>query len=291
MAIFTEQAPAKVNLTLRILGRRPDGYHELESLVGFAGIGDLVTLDPGLPADLEVTGPFADGIDGPNLVGRALQLVKAAHPRMQLGRVMLDKRLPVAAGLGGGSADAAALLRGLRRANPDAEQPIDWPGLALRLGADVPVCLAGRPALMRGIGERVTPCDLPVFAAVLVNAMAAVPADKTGRVFQALAAGPFAATRQETVVFRPDSLAGLVALMRAHGNDLERPAIAVMPTISEVKAALVASAGCVHAQLSGAGPTCFGVFTSAVEARRASVTIAGAAPSWWVRETTIGGQI
>ena len=314
-ARVSEKARAKINLTLRILGRRADGYHELESLVAFAAVGDLITLDTSgdllarralrmfarrRPADpmrvdapsneLTVSGPFAARIEGANLVDRAIELLWRSHPDMFFGRVTLDKQLPVAAGLGGGSADAAAVLRAMRTLNPGHAGTVDWLGIACQLGADVPVCLLDRPAVMRGIGERTTPFDVPAFAAVLVNPQTPVAADKTRRVFQTLAASPVSASgkgsRLEAGVA---DLAQLIGLMRRHGNDLERPALAVMPTIADVMAVLLGCPGCLHAQLSGAGPTCFGLFANEQDADSAALSVSAKHPSWWVRATTIGG--
>src|SRR5262249_18342237 len=137
---FREIARAKVNLTLSVLDRRRDGYHDIESLVTFADVGDRVTLHPGADWRLETSWPFAADIDGPNLLERTLALLAETEPGLQLGSVELEKNLPVAAGLGGGSADAAALLRAVRAANPGCAAGVDWHGLAARLGADVPVC-------------------------------------------------------------------------------------------------------------------------------------------------------
>lgn len=297
MTEHVELAPAKINLTLRVLGRRGDGYHEVESLVAFADCGDRVSIDTSSPsaADFAIRGPFAAGIDGPNLVVRAIDLVRQAHPALRLGAVRLDKQLPIAAGLGGGSADAAAVLRAIRRMNADHHGPVDWPALALRLGADVPVCLAACSAMMRGIGERLMWCPVPAFAAVLVNPQAPVPADKTRRVFQVLGARALGdnfsahASSGDEPLPPLENLDQLIELMRRNGNDLERPAISVMPSIADVKAALLGIDGCLHTQLSGAGPTCFGVFQGRDQAVQAAAMIAAAAPQWWVRAATIGG--
>ena len=186
-----EIARAKINLTLTVLGRRPDGYHDIESLVTFADIGDLVTLVSRPDRRLATSGPFAVDIEGENLLSTALMLLRETDPDLQLGAVELEKNLPVAAGLGGGSADAAALLRAVRQANPERAGAIPWHELAARLGADVPVCLAGTPALMRGIGDRIAPLAVAPggasLAAVLVNPRLALA---TAQVFQAFAASP-----------------------------------------------------------------------------------------------------
>ena len=165
-----ELAPAKINLTLSVLGRRADGYHELESLVTFADVHDVVTLEPGAANSVVVAGPFAGYIGGENLLVRALTLLQDADPALRLGSVRLDKHLPVAAGIGGGSADAAALLRAIKHADPERAANVAWLDIAARLGADVPVCLGARPALMWGIGEKTEPLRrLPQAHAVLVN--------------------------------------------------------------------------------------------------------------------------
>ncbi|MBO0741396.1 MAG: 4-(cytidine 5'-diphospho)-2-C-methyl-D-erythritol kinase, partial [Hyphomicrobiaceae bacterium] len=183
---FRELARAKVNLTLTVLGRRCDGYHDIMSLVTFADVADRVTLHPGPNRHVMVRGSFASAIEGPNLLDKAFDLLWRLQPDLQLGTVELEKALPVAAGLGGGSADAAALLRAVQRANPNYATTIDWYGLAARLGADVPVCLAGTPSLMRGIGDRIEPLppSLAPLACVLVNPRVPLA---TARVFAAFA--------------------------------------------------------------------------------------------------------
>jgi 4-diphosphocytidyl-2-C-methyl-D-erythritol kinase len=182
MTIVREFAPAKVNLTLEVLGRRADGYHELNSLVAFASVGDHVTLDTSKPVGTSVTGPFGMTIAGANLIDVTLAKLAAAEPRLQLGHVTLEKQLPIAAGIGGGSADAAAVLRAVRRVNPALVDAVDWNAIAVSLGADVPVCLASRLSWMRGLGERVLPLEAAEainLPALIVNPLAPVPADKT----------------------------------------------------------------------------------------------------------------
>ena len=287
MIVLTETASAKVNLWLRVLGRRADGYHEIVSLVAFAALGDEVAVDPARPPDVETRGPFAPDITGRNLVQKTLDLLASRAPALKLGRVQLTKTLPVAAGLGGGSADVAAVLRAVRDLNPDRRDGFDWNAIALQLGADVPVCLTSRAGVMRGIGERIAPCEIPPLPVLLVNPRRPVPADKTARVFQALGAGPVDGARALDVPARLDVM-GLLDLMREVGNDLEAPALSVMPAISDVKAALLGSSGCLHAQLSGAGPTCFGLFASVAEAQAAGQAMAVANPRWWIAATIVG---
>jgi 4-diphosphocytidyl-2-C-methyl-D-erythritol kinase len=286
---FREFARAKVNLTLRVLGRRPDGYHDIESLVTFADIGDQVTFHPGLDCLLTTVGPFAADIEGPNLLERTLSLLRGLDPGLILGAVELEKNLPVAAGLGGGSADAAALLRAMRRANPERAGAIPWHEVAIRLGADVLVCLAGEPGLIRGIGDRIEPLEgasaLPPIAAVLVNPRLAL---STAPVYRALAAGPVSSGTPPSAPTGPfPDLEALVTHVRARGNDLERPAVALLPAIAEIKAALAAQPGCRLAAMSGSGPTCFGLFDDKASAAGAVVALTRAHPHWWIVETRL----
>ncbi len=290
MTEIVETAHAKINLTLRIHGRRNDGYHEIESLVAFARLGDRLTLRrTNITApSLTVTGPFAGAIVGDNLVARAIQSVASELGQPILVNVELEKLLPVASGIGGGSADAAALLRAVRSAFPECAARIDWMKLALQLGADVPVCFLSQPALMTGTGEHITPITMPRLDIVLANPRAPVPADKTRRVFAALAAGPVGPLPKPARPALPDRDA-VIAVVRNQGNDLERAATSVLPTIAEVKSAVAASTRCRHALLSGAGPTIAGLYDSASDAVGAANELEAAHPGWWVRATTIGG--
>ncbi len=282
--IYIELARAKVNLTLRILGKRLDGYHELESLVAFADEADVLTLDLRRPMGLTVTGPMAvalnEGHD--NLVAQAMALAMAEAPGLAIGHITLEKHLPVAAGIGGGSANAAATLRLLRRANPSLS--IDVVRLATRLGADVAVCLANVAATMTGIGEQVAPLgrmlDLP---AVMVNPMVAVPANKTAAVFKALSAAPVGAKRSELIIWPLDILTSIAA----SGNDLEPPATQVMPVIADVLAALRALPGSRLARVSGAGPSCFALFDTLESANAAKSALASSRQQWWIRATRL----
>ncbi|MDX2308990.1 MAG: 4-(cytidine 5'-diphospho)-2-C-methyl-D-erythritol kinase [Hyphomicrobium sp.] len=285
-----ERAPAKVNLTLRVLGRRADGYHVLDSLVAFADIGDDISLDPSRAPGVTVTGPFGGAIGGDDILARTLELVREAAPQLRLGHVTLDKRLPVASGIGGGSADAAALLRLIERANPDAATALDWHGIAARLGADVPVCLGGRATWMGGIGDVLTPLKqpLPALDVVLVNPLATVPADKTARVFRALGAGPIDTHAGDVARGDIPDRAELIALMRRAGNDLEVPGIAVVPETQAVLDAMEAIGGAELVQMSGAGPTCFAVLPDAATARAYAETVRAAQPAWWIEVARVG---
>ncbi len=276
----TEMARAKVNLILRVLGKRPDGYHELDSLVAFADVGDRLTLEAAKNDEIVVEGPFAAALTGhDNLVQSALDVARSAIGTTQKFKISLVKHLPVAAGIGGGSADAAAVLRVLQRLHPDAA--VDWAAVALSLGADVPVCLHNMAVRMQGVGERVT--DLVGFlplAAVLVNPLAPVPANKTTAIFSHLNAGPLRAVHAAVSLPLDEEIA-------AGRNDLQSAARSVMPAIVDVLSALEAAPGRRFVRLSGAGPTCFGVFISAATAKRAAENISTEHPDWWVKPTVL----
>ena len=260
-------APAKINLTLHVTGQREDGYHLLDSLVVFADVGDRLWFRPASQMSLEVTGPFAEGVpaDARNLVWRAADLagIRAA--------IRLEKNLPHGAGLGGGSADAAALLR--RRFGDDVTQGIGLDG-ALSLGADVPVCLHAGPQRMQGIGERLTrPWPIPGLGVVLVNPGVHVP---TPDVFRALS------SRENPPmgdVIETRDVATFVAWLATQRNDLQAAAMGIAPVIGEAIAALSDAA---LARMSGSGATCFGIYPSDAEARAAAARIAAARPDWWV---------
>jgi len=285
---LTEFAPAKVNLTLHVLGRRPDGYHEIESLVAFAGIGDRLTFRPGERLELAVEGPTG-GAAGPsdeNLVLKAARALAERVEGLRLGRFLLSKELPVAAGLGGGSSDAAAALRLLAQANGLSLQDEHLRAAAQATGADEPVCLEPTARMMHGIGEVLSePLRLPQLPAVLVNPGVAVP---TKDVFAALAAPPSTGPPQpdEFISIETDA-ASLVPLLAARRNDLQTPAIKMQPMIADVLLALERSANCLLARMSGSGATCFGLFGSTVTAEDAARRMQAAHPQWWVRATTL----
>lgn len=273
-ARFTERARAKLNLFLHVRGRRPDGYHELESLVVFPEIGDVLEMEPGRGLSLSLDGPFADGLGN-----GADNLVIQAAEQLGQGRrgaaLRLSKNLPVASGIGGGSADAAAALRLLARAW-NVPLPTDR---GLTLGADVPVCLSGCPAIMSGIGERLSPAPaFPQFWVLLVNPLVGVP---TGAVFSGLAtrdnhAGPDAPPGG---FHSAEALADWLGQQR---NDLEAPAKAICPPIAEILDALRGIDGCLLGRMSGSGATCFGVFSAEQKAMAAADSLRRAYPGWWV---------
>ncbi len=280
-AAVRERAAAKLNLDLLVTSRRADGYHELDSVVVFADdLADELTLAPAAGLLLDARGPFAADLppaDGDIVLRAARRLAEAAGLPAR-ARIGLDKRLPVAAGIGGGSADAAAVLRGLRRL---WGVPLDEAGLrrvGLGLGADVPACLRGRAARMRGIGELLEPLgSVPELHLVLVNPRLPLA---TAAVFAALGPHRFGARAEDPPVARDP--AAWVGWMRRTRNDLEAPARRLLPAVGEVLAALAADPGCRLARTSGSGPTCFGVFEAGAATREAAGRIAAAHPGWWV---------
>jgi 4-diphosphocytidyl-2-C-methyl-D-erythritol kinase len=287
MPIIGEFARAKVNLTLAVHGRRSDGYHELESLVTFAEIADVVTIDVDAGDRLNATGPFAHCIGGENLLTKTAALLRETDPRLRIGSIHLRKTLPVAAGLGGGSADAAALLRAARRANAEHADRVPWLQIAARLGADVPMCFSDRPAIVWAKGESIAPVRLlPAMHAVLVNPRVPLA---TGTVFAALQSRPAPDATAVPAMPEFSDLEGLLTYVRARGNHLEDAACRLLPVIGEVKALLAAQPDCRFAAMSGSGPTCFGLFADPADARRAAATISAAKPDWWVERTVFAG--
>lgn len=287
MAILLETAPAKVNLSLAVLGRRADGYHSLDSLVAFADVGDRLSLSPGGPLSLRVRGRTADeaGPADSNLVLKAARALAEEIPALKLGRFVLDKRLPVAAGLGGGSSDAAAALRLLARANRLKRDDRRLFKIARAVGADVPVCIDPRARRMRGIGEVLSaPLKLPRLSAVLVNPGVAVP---TKDVFVAIGLQPGQTVRRATRWQPPRNRAGLIAYLADQTNDLEAPAWVLQPVIGRVVAELRDQPGCELARMSGSGATCFGLFPSPRAAAAAARKLARAHPRWWVKATSL----
>jgi len=285
---LSEFAPAKVNLTLHVLGRRRDGYHEIESLVAFAGIGDRLTFQPGERLELAVQGwtAAAAGTTDDNLVLKAARALADRVEGLRLGRFALDKQLPVAAGLGGGSSDAAAALRLLAQTNDLPLHDERVRAAAQASGADVPVCLEPRARMMRGIGEILSvPLQLPQLPAVLVNPGVAVP---TRDVFAALAAPVLSGPPQpdEFIAIETDA-ASLVPLLAARRNDLQAPAIKMQLAIADALRALERSANCLLARMSGSGATCFGLFGSSGTAAEAAKRLGAAHPGWWVRATSL----
>jgi 4-diphosphocytidyl-2-C-methyl-D-erythritol kinase len=281
-------APAKVNLTLRVLSRRADGYHELESLVVFADCGDRLRFTPGDALALTLSGATAAqaGDDADNLVLKAARALAARLPGLTLGGFHLEKNLPVAAGLGGGSADAAAALRLIARANRLAPSDPQLYDAARATGADVPVCLDPRPRLMRGVGEKLSaPLMLPPLPAVLVNPGVALA---TSSVFAGCSPGRRAVPFDLTAVAKLESAEQLLRLLKDEPNDLEGPAVALQPVIAEVLTTLQGFAGCQIARMSGSGATCFGLFSTSTEAETAAKILHAKNPNWWVQACVLG---
>lgn len=291
MTMIEEAAPAKINLTLEVLGRRPDGYHELRSLVAFArDAADLVTLDVSRSPSCEVTGPFGGSIAGQNLIAVTLAKLSAADAGLKLGHVTLTKNLPVAAGIGGGSADAAAVLRAVARANPERVDRIDWNAIALAIGSDVPVCFQGRLSWMMGVGETVAPVAIGLVShlhVVVANPRVAVPDDKTAQVYRALRAQPLAPTFARQMPLGAASADDLFALVASGHNALEQAAIEIVPEIATVLSELAALPGVRISRMSGGGPTCFAIFDRANAATAAAATLCAKRPSWWVTASAL----
>jgi 4-diphosphocytidyl-2-C-methyl-D-erythritol kinase len=286
-ATLTEKAPAKINLTLRVLGRRADGYHELESLVAFADVADTLTLQMGSEIRLDITGPFAKktASAADNLVLKALAALRQRITGLKAGRFLLEKNIPVAAGIGGGSADAAAALRLVARANKVA---LDDPRLAtsaLAVGADVPVCLDLAPRIMRGVGELLSePLDLPALPALLVNPGEPVV---TRDVFN-----KFVGTQNQSGLAEvPRQQEPLIEYLKQHDNDLTPAAALCAPVITEVIAELRGLPGVRLARMSGSGATCFALFGSRDEAAAAAQRLKREREGWWVCDTTIGSAM
>ncbi len=276
-----EFAPAKVNLCLHVTGQRADGYHLLDSLVVFAGVGDRVSVTVGQGLTLALDGPEAGGLaaDPDNLVLRAARSMGVTDAALTLW-----KALPVASGIGGGSADAAATLRLLARW---AGQPLPSAAGVVALGADVPVCLAGQPARMQGIGDQLSPVPaFPDLWCVLVNPRVPVP---TPQVFAALA------SRQNPPL--PDLPDGALQTARSFAdwlaeatrNDLVAPALAVAPVLSQVQAALAGTEGCLFARMSGSGATHFGLFASSQAAEAATRALRARHSGWWIAAAGVLG--
>ena len=283
------RAPAKINLTLHVLRRRGDGFHDLESLVAFAGVADILVLDPSLPLGLVVEGPTAvqSGEPDDNLVLKAARALADRVPGLRTGAFRLAKRLPVGAGIGGGSSDAAAALRLLARLNDLAPDDPRLHDAARVSGSDVPVCLAPRARSMEGTGDRVgPPLGFRALPAVLANPGIHVP---TPAVFAAMG---FARGEERDrgahppIETLPDTDA-IVTALSAGRNDMEAAALAIAPEIGDAIDALSSTEGVRLARMSGSGSTCFALYTSRIDARRAAARLSEARPGWWIRATVL----
>ncbi|HLX16502.1 MAG TPA: 4-(cytidine 5'-diphospho)-2-C-methyl-D-erythritol kinase [Bradyrhizobium sp.] len=285
---LVEDGRAKVNLTLRVVGRRVDGYHDLESVVAFADCADRLTLTLGRELHLNTTGPLAQacGELADNLVLKAARLLGECVPDMKTGKFTLHKVLPVAAGIGGGSADAAAALRLLAKANALALDDSRLVEVAQTTGADVPVCLASHACVMTGVGETLLPLALPKMPCVLVNPRVPLA---TKDVFEALGvrSGELLVGASDVLQATawPDqggSLEEWVEALSAGTNDLEAPAARIQPIVGEVISALNATNGAWLARMSGSGATCFAIYENTAEAQRAAQKLQLDHPQWWV---------
>lgn len=268
-------APAKVNLTLHVTGRRNDGYHLIDSLVAFADIGDRLTLETADRTSLEIMGPESAMVPlgEENLV---LQAVNLARPDSGV-RIRLEKRIPIAAGLGGGSSDAAAVLRGLAALEPGCTPAPD----AALLGADVPMCLAPGPQRAEGIGDRLSPIGIPSLPAVLVNPRVPV---STAAVFAAVSSPEGSPMGRLAEPITVDQLFDFLGNCR---NDLEEPARRIAPAIGDALDA-IRQAGAPLARMSGSGATCFGLYSEEAEAQAAARTLTERHPDWWVVSCRLG---
>lgn len=276
MTVVKEFAPAKVNLTLHVTGQRPDGYHLLDSLVMFADVGDRITVRPSDTPIMIIKGPMADGLprDRTNMVARAADAMAVS------ANIQLEKNLPHAAGIGGGSSDAAATFRALSEISG---KPV--PDDLLAFGADVPVCMNGRAARMRGIGDEINPVpDLPALHAVLVNPKLPV---LTVEVFKRL--------RNHNNPPMPDDLPRgassreLISWLSEMRNDLQEAAIEAEPIIEHVFNTLAVTPGCLITRMSGSGGTCFGIYGDAETAASAAGRLRQDYPGWWVAATRLNG--
>lgn len=274
-------APAKLNLYLHVTGRRPDGYHLLDSLVAFSDIGDRLSVAPAPRLSLEVTGRFAPDLaqedQRKNLVWRAAEALAARLGRAPDVALTLEKHLPVASGIGGGSSDAAAALKALAAHWQAAlDEKALWT-LAAELGADVPVCVVARASFFGGIGDEVVPAPvLPPAPLLLVNPGIALP---TASVFRARH-GAFSSPARFAA--RPASVGELAALLEERHNDLTAAAIGIVPAIGDVLARLAAQQGALLARMSGSGATCFALFETTAAAEAAAASLASEQPRWWI---------
>ena len=279
-------ARAKVNLYLHVTGKRADGFHLLDSLIVFAETGDEIRVAPADDLALTVEGPFAEGLaaEADNLVLRAARALAAEIGITPRAHIHLTKNLPIASGIGGGSADAAATLASLAGLWQATVAPARLQEIALTLGADVPVCVDGRPAFIGGIGEEIAPAGtLPPAWLLLVNPKVPTP---TPQVFKARTGGFSAAARWDRP---PAATVELAAYLQAQRNDLTDAARIVAPVIGDVLNEIAATPDCLLARLSGSGATCFGLYGSAAAAKAAGQAITARRPDWWTSAAAIAG--
>lgn len=283
--MITAIARSKVNLYLHVTGKRADGYHLLESLVVFPDLGDSITIQKGKELSLEVAGPYANSIGNTeeNLVLKAAKLLKSESRTDEGAHIILEKNLPAAAGIGGGSADAAAALRNLNQLWNIGYSDDQLSRIGLVLGADVPACLYGKPAIMAGIGERISGIrEFPEFCILLVNSGHSV---STQEVFNRL---KLARDVPPSVEFTGATTRDLFAGLTSMRNDLEVPALEFVPVIGDVLSAIRKQKECYLARMSGSGGTCFGLFEDNEAAEKAAHALRARHPDWWVQAVAVG---
>jgi len=285
-APVVEFAPAKVNLFLHVLGRRPDGYHDLESLVTFADVGDLIEAWPASGFHLEIVGPFAEVMrqETDNLVLRTARALRDALGEGRGARLRLTKNLPVASGLGGGSSDAAATLRALERLWGRSLDPAARGALALSLGADVPVCLLGETCLMGGMGDVLRPIAAPVFPALLVNPAVALSTAEVFRGRSSIDHGPL-----DRPIPEVGESKNWYLFLEHSANDLQSSALRLRPPIGDILVELEGLPGIRLARMSGSGATCFGLFSRMSDVVGALNALRHRRPAWWIEAANLGG--
>ena len=282
---ISETANAKLNLYLHVTGRRSDGYHELDTLFAFVEFGDVLTIEPSDQFQLDQRGNCGDQLPDPsdNLAWKAAHLLANAFGREPSVAINLDKRLPVASGLGGGSADAAAVLRSLCRL---WDIPLTEPAvqqIATKLGADVPACLGNSAAFATGIGDVLQPTALPQCGVLLANSNLAL---QTKNVFGALRDRDIAFSKQNQPVGLED-FGALIGALSERSNDLQHPAIRLQPAIADVLEAVGSLQECALARMSGSGASCFGLFQSFEAAKSAASALQREQPDWWIQPTQL----
>lgn len=280
---YKELAKAKINLTLKILGKRHDGYHDIESLIAFATCSDTLEYRPNKPYSLETGGPYADQIHETNLITRACSALKQKVPELQLGQFHLTKNLPISSGIGGGSADAAAALRLIRKAhNLCQDDHFDWSTLAMQLGADVPVCLYQQPAVATGLGEQIYPLKhFPQLPCVLVNPNVQVPTAEVFKRLNALLGADMSEEKDNTRPIQFETPQDVIDFMRTTPNDLQNVAIAYAPSIAQVLEYLEHQTPCQIARMSGSGATCFAIYDDIDNAKNVVTQLQNDHPEWW----------
>lgn len=283
-------APAKINFFLAITGKRDDGYHLMDSLIVFLNVFDHITVEANGTGCISVSGPFADAVpgDASNIVWRAAAVLAEDMPGVAetIGTKTIDihieKNIPVGAGLGGGSTDAAAVMRALCRLWSCDLDETALRRAGLRVGADVPACLAACPVYVGGIGDELTSARVPAFDILVVFPERHVSTAAVYRAFDAMGAD------SPAVPAGLEDAPPAVRAIAARNNDLQQAAISLVPEIETCLAALAACEGCLLARMSGSGSACFGIFEDAATASRAAAEIAGAHPGWWIRAAQTG---